>query len=307
MLFRSTTLITNVCETYDSLLAAGEIAPVILVFPSLLTPLGGSFAYRSPGNGDHEASLVGELVPDVDAAYRTLAGPEGRGLIGYSHGGTAAMHLGLLHPDIFGAVAAHAALYDSIDAYSLQAGRTVAEAAPKDLRSFLALPLVPEVIQAFYVAAIGSADLPWPYAKNVWAMQDGTWQLQTNVVRELARRDVRHGDLETYLSQRRRLRGISIVHGLIDGILPVSQARGMSAALWHGGVPHHYLEHPRGHLLLPDQALLFMAAALPAVAGQTPRCGQAIRLDCPPEMEIDLDEFCHGIVDRKSTRLNSSH
>jgi S-formylglutathione hydrolase FrmB len=46
-------------------------------------------------------------VPFVDARYRTLPGPAGRGVAGKSSGGYGALVLGMRHPDVFGAVASH--------------------------------------------------------------------------------------------------------------------------------------------------------------------------------------------------------
>lgn len=50
-----------------------------------------------------EAFFVQEVVPAVDARYRTRASPAGRAVGGISMGGTAALSLALGHPDVFGA------------------------------------------------------------------------------------------------------------------------------------------------------------------------------------------------------------
>ena len=39
--------------------------------------------------------------------YSTIAAPEGRGVFGKSSGGFGAIRLGMLHPDVFGALACH--------------------------------------------------------------------------------------------------------------------------------------------------------------------------------------------------------
>ncbi len=65
---------------------------------------GGSFYVNSPASGNWEACLIDEVIPYVDAGYRTLARAESRGICGFSMGGFGAMNLALLHPDVFGAV-----------------------------------------------------------------------------------------------------------------------------------------------------------------------------------------------------------
>lgn len=49
-----------------------------------------------------ETVVVRELVPFIDATFRTLATPEGRLVEGYSMGGYGAARYGLVHPDVFG-------------------------------------------------------------------------------------------------------------------------------------------------------------------------------------------------------------
>ncbi len=51
-----------------------------------------------------ETLIVKELVPHVDATYRTIATREGRLIEGYSMGGYGAAHLGFKYPDVFGTV-----------------------------------------------------------------------------------------------------------------------------------------------------------------------------------------------------------
>lgn len=65
----------------------------IVVFPN-----GGRSGYRE----GVEEMIVDELVPLVDAEYRTVAEPESRGLAGFSMGGAGSVWLSLRHPDLFG-------------------------------------------------------------------------------------------------------------------------------------------------------------------------------------------------------------
>ncbi|MCP5113965.1 MAG: hypothetical protein GY953_24290, partial [bacterium] len=64
-----------------------------------------SFYCDSPdGKWPVESVIVKELIPHIDATYRTIARREARGLEGYSMGGYGAAHLAFKYPDVFGAV-----------------------------------------------------------------------------------------------------------------------------------------------------------------------------------------------------------
>jgi hypothetical protein len=68
----------------------------------------------SPGTGRYHSYLCDEVVPWVDARYRTLPEPAHRAITGKSSGGFGAMITPMLRPDLFGALATHAgdALYE---------------------------------------------------------------------------------------------------------------------------------------------------------------------------------------------------
>jgi S-formylglutathione hydrolase FrmB len=87
--------------------ATGRIGPIILVLVN-----GGetSFFTDSPdGTVPGETVVVKELIPHIDAKYRTLAAREGRSLHGYSMGGFGALKLGFKHPEMFSSVVSYGA------------------------------------------------------------------------------------------------------------------------------------------------------------------------------------------------------
>lgn len=98
----------NLPELADALFAAGEAPPTIVVWVDAWTSLGGSQFLDSPGTGNYHSYLCDEVVPWVDAGYRTLAAAEHRGIAGKSSGGYGAMVTPMLRPDLFGALATHA-------------------------------------------------------------------------------------------------------------------------------------------------------------------------------------------------------
>ncbi len=80
-------------ELSDNLIAAGRMPETILVSPDA----------NIPGNSlpVFEQYMVQELIPYVDANYRTLATQSSRGIVGQSRGGNQAFHVALKHPELF--------------------------------------------------------------------------------------------------------------------------------------------------------------------------------------------------------------
>ncbi len=92
----------GVDELVDTLISREDLPPLIIIMPreDSWIPL--------PQNlfGDH---LVKDLIPWVDAHYRTLASREYRAIGGLSRGGNWAVRIGLLNWALFEAVGAHSA------------------------------------------------------------------------------------------------------------------------------------------------------------------------------------------------------
>ncbi|KPH61243.1 alpha/beta hydrolase-fold protein [Novosphingobium sp. ST904] len=83
----------------DNLIAAGKVVPMIVVMPDGHTPL--REGVMTLDNPDFGADLIGDLIPYVDAAYRSDARPEARAMAGLSMGGSHTLRNGLTHPDQF--------------------------------------------------------------------------------------------------------------------------------------------------------------------------------------------------------------
>ena len=98
----------TVPELVDRLFAEEGCPPALVVFVDAWTSYGGSQFVDSPGTGDYHTYLCDEIVPFVDAHYRTLAEPAHRGISGKSSGGYGAMITPMLRPDLFGGLATHA-------------------------------------------------------------------------------------------------------------------------------------------------------------------------------------------------------
>jgi len=86
--------------------ADGPVPPAIVAFVDCWTSIGGSQFLNSPAVGRYHDYLCEEVVPFVDARYRTR--PDRRAIQGKSSGGYGAMVTAMLRPDLFHAFASHA-------------------------------------------------------------------------------------------------------------------------------------------------------------------------------------------------------
>lgn len=103
----------GVDETAERLIHEGRIAPLIIV---AINHAGAERADEfAPTRDQHRAAggraseyarfLVEELKPYVDSTFRTLPDARHTGVGGSSLGGLVTLHIGLEHPDVFGAIA----------------------------------------------------------------------------------------------------------------------------------------------------------------------------------------------------------
>ncbi|HEY8428625.1 MAG TPA: alpha/beta hydrolase-fold protein [Sandaracinaceae bacterium] len=98
----------NFFERYEALLARGEAKEAIVVAPDCMTRWGGSQFLDSAATAPYQRYLVEEVLPFVDARYRTIPKREARAVVGRSSGGFGALRLGIDRPDAFAAYASHA-------------------------------------------------------------------------------------------------------------------------------------------------------------------------------------------------------
>jgi len=94
--------IPNVSARFAAAVQAGTAPPCLVVFVNGMP--NGMYVDWKDDSAPVETVIVGELVPHVDATYRTIATREGRMLDGYSMGGYGAARLGFKYPDVFRAV-----------------------------------------------------------------------------------------------------------------------------------------------------------------------------------------------------------
>ena len=87
---------------YGAAMAQGKIPPMLVVFPN---GMGASMWCDSKdGTVPMESVVIDDLIPHVDATYRTIASRAGRILEGFSMGGAGSGRLGLRRPDLFAGI-----------------------------------------------------------------------------------------------------------------------------------------------------------------------------------------------------------
>ncbi|WP_434479637.1 alpha/beta hydrolase [Gemmatimonas sp.] len=92
---------------FDDAIRAGRTPPMLVVFPNGMAS--SMWADSKDGRVPMESMVVRDLVPHVDATFRTVATRDGRLLEGFSMGGLGASRWGLRYPEVFGAMSMFAA------------------------------------------------------------------------------------------------------------------------------------------------------------------------------------------------------
>ena len=85
---------------------AAELGDLIIVMPDGGNSWFVNYAENTDGRSNNwEDHIIADVIPHVDANFRTLAQREGRAIAGLSMGGYGAFMLGLRHPDMFVSIA----------------------------------------------------------------------------------------------------------------------------------------------------------------------------------------------------------
>ena len=92
-------------DVLDPVFGRMGVSPMIVVVPDGWSSWGCSQWVDSPVTGQFEQYVLNEIVPTVDASYRTIRQPQSRGVFGFSSGGSGAWELASRNPEVFGAMA----------------------------------------------------------------------------------------------------------------------------------------------------------------------------------------------------------
>jgi enterochelin esterase-like enzyme len=242
----------NPPEELDARFAAGEVPPAVVVYVDAWTALGGSQFVDSPGTGRYATYLCDEVVPFVDASYRTLADARHRGLAGHSSGGYGAAVNAMRRPDLFGGFASHAG--DGLFELSYLASFAPAVKALRDhydgsfdafwtdfrARPGRGRPTDGTLIEVYAMAACYSADpdgtIRFPFDLETGELQPATWE------RWLANDPVRMAARPEYAEALRGMRGIWLDAGRGDEFNLDLATAALHRALRGAGVAEHAVQ-----------------------------------------------------------------
>lgn len=186
----------GVDEAVVRLVQRGAIPPVIVVGAWSTADRGPEY---SPWHGgpDYARFLIEELMPRVNAEFRTLAGPENTAVMGSSMGGLLSFYLVTHHPDAFGAcacVSTHFPLSEAVVAESFPGMATAGSPSetPYIVRDIEAGLTIPE--RARYWFDYGTKGLDAEYGPTheivrEWLLAQGLVEGHDFVIREYAGAD----------------------------------------------------------------------------------------------------------------------
>jgi S-formylglutathione hydrolase FrmB len=247
----------TVPERLDALVAAGELPPVVGVFPDGMTGLGGTQWTDAPAVGRYQSYVADDVVRAVEGAFGTIPRREARAAVGKSSGGYGALRLGRDRPDVFSLVGCHAGdayfeycyLPDLPKAAAAVLGATDAaawlEGAKRKARETKLgggdfVPLATIAMAAHYSpnpAAPLGLDLPFELPSG--RIREDVW------ARWIAHDPVRF--VAEGIDAFRRLAGVFVDCGTRDEHELRWGARMIAAALREAGVPVEHQEFDDGH------------------------------------------------------------
>jgi len=94
----------NLIDVADQEIRTGSLSPMIIVLPQGDKSYWVNHTGSGPRWGDY---VIRDLVPHIDATYRTLRSRSARAIGGLSMGGWGALYHAFTHPDVFSIVGAH--------------------------------------------------------------------------------------------------------------------------------------------------------------------------------------------------------
>ena len=231
----------------DKAIAEGVIGDVIVVTADFTTPAGSSWYVNSSATGNWEDFMVRELVPHIDATYRTLATRDSRGIVGDGPGAYGAIRFGMRHPELFGAV------------YGMQPVATGPNIQPTHSRPNFELLAratsladlgddgFSRIFTSIYQAFSPNPDRPPLFFDPPARRVDGRIVVDSAIMARFQQGFALTELLPVYADNLKSLRGLKFDWGRQDMLVDhVYGAQALSNRLVEFGVPHEAEEHSGG-------------------------------------------------------------
>ncbi len=231
----------NLSEVLDKTFGESGTREMIVVMPNAYTRYQGSMYSNSVTTGNWEDFIVRELVPYIDAHYRTFPQAASRGLAGHSMGGYGALRIGMRHPEVFSSIYVLSACCMALPDAGMTAESKKAEAiknpAQVDQADFLTKA-------ALALAAAWSPDPQNPPMYLALPTKDG--EPQPAVVAKWHANDPL-STIDQYIANLRQLHAIAIdVGDSDDGI--TEHSRDLDRTLNSYRIPHQFEVYEGDHL-----------------------------------------------------------
>lgn len=92
-------------DVADANIQAGALPPFLIVMPGAAPD--SIFVTTAGGEYSLEGQMISDLIPHIDATYRTRPTRDGRAIGGISRGGVWSLEIGFRHTDMFAAAGGH--------------------------------------------------------------------------------------------------------------------------------------------------------------------------------------------------------
>ena len=207
----------NMAKRLERAFADGVVGEFIMVAASYTTPTMGSLFENSPVTGRWLDYTAQEVVPFIDAKFRTIRHRDSRGLVGDFMGGRGVLQLAMVHASLFGvAYAMHPVAtgsgylpitYLDVDWRRIHQAKTYAElAGPGRTQIFVMIS------QAF----LPNPSRPPFYCDFPLELKDGEPRLHPVNNRTMQKRFHLDETLDDYAANLRTLRGLAFDWGRYD-------------------------------------------------------------------------------------------
>lgn len=164
----------------DNLIAQGRIVPVIGVF---VPPVNRTAEYAGSQMVPFTDFILTELMPVIDARYRTRRDPASRAVMGASNGGNISLWIGYTHPEAFGKIAAQSSNIISSISSGFQTSPRLDLELYMDLGTYDIASLIPLVRN--FIPILQSKGYPYRYEEYNDGHSWGNWRAHIDNALEL--------------------------------------------------------------------------------------------------------------------------